>query len=350
MSELNAFEKFVSYLPLLIIFLGITGNTVCFVVFRFFEPFKKIPAMVFLSFVAIADTASLFVWNLNHFLKPNFKIELEYLDRFSCKFFPFLQLFSLQLSSNLLSIMCIDRFITIISTPGSIYSRLPFSTLKTAYIWSGLITVILFFLNFHFLLFNGNYWPIKSQYNITITTFINGTYLNQTQSEVVYDKCFWYTSEFRIYPLWDKINLAVYNFFPFAVMTIFNFLLITKTLMQNKSLKTMKNKNEIKAFLKKRRLTISILSITFAFIIMTMPGTISFGFFFDYFLSIPNGVAIINLIDFFAFLFHSSLFFNCFFTNVKFRKFVFERLLCLKSKKIQSNTNNTQTSEFSVKN
>ncbi|CAF0763077.1 unnamed protein product [Brachionus calyciflorus] len=330
--KLDDFDRFVSYLPLLVIFVGLIGNTTCFFVFRFSKHFKTIPCMVFLSFVAIGDTASLFVWNLNHFLKPNFKIELEYLNGFSCRFFPFLQLFSLQTSSNLLSIMCIDRFFTIISTPGSIYSRLPFSTLKTSYIWSITIIVLLFFLNFHFLIFNGNYQPLKSVINVTFSELLNISYVNKNTQIPIYEKCFWYGPYFRIYPLLDQINLIVYNFIPFTIMFIFNILLISKTLMLNNTIKNMQSKEAIRAIMKKRRLTVSILSITFAFIILTMPSTISFSYFFEYFFSYSKGPSIINLIDSLAFFYHSSLFFNCFFTNIKFRKYVMRNLFGFKKR------------------
>ncbi|CAF0897848.1 unnamed protein product [Brachionus calyciflorus] len=256
---------------------------------RFTKEFKQISSMVFLSFVALTDTASLFVWNLNHYIQPNFNTRIEFLSDFSCKFSIFLQYFSLQATGNLLSIMCVDRFITIMSKPGSIYSRLPFLTVKSSYIWSLLILTILFLLNSHILIFNGNFKPVKNRVNITTSELVNGSLISRIETQVNYDACYWYNPDFRLYPLWDNVNLGVYIFFPFGVMLIFNMLLKTKTLMQNSSVKSTKNKEQIKAMIRKRRLTFSILVITFAFITMTTPGTVMTGFFFFYFYNLPSG-------------------------------------------------------------
>ncbi|CAF0980247.1 unnamed protein product [Brachionus calyciflorus] len=342
MTGLTLFDIIVSYLPLIIIVIGVIGNTSCFYIFRFTKEFKQISSMVFLSFVALTDTASLFVWNLNHYIQPNFNTRIEFLSDFSCKFSIFLQYFSLQATGNLLSIMCVDRFITIMSTPGSIYSRLPFSTVKSSYIWSLIILTILFLLNSHILIFNGNFKPVKNRVNITTSELVNGSLISRIETQVNYDVCYWYNPDFRLYPLWDNVNLGVYIFFPFGVMLIFNMLLITKTLMQNSSVKSTKNKEQIKAMIKKRRLTISILSITFAFIIMTTPVTIMTGFFFFYFYNLPSGLSYLSLADSLGFLFHASLFINCFVTNIKFRNYVLNSLMCGKSKK-QDNVNESKT-------
>lgn len=337
------FSQIVSFLPLIVIFLAITGNTACFFIFRFSKEFKNISSMVFMSFVAIFGTTSLFVWNLNHFLEPNFDIRLEYVNDFTCKFLIFIQYFSLQAIGLLLSVMCVDRFVSIMSTPGSIYSRLPFSTTKSSFIWSFCIIFFLFLLNFHILIFNGNYQHIRGMRNVTTTEIINGTLITRIEMQINYQVCYWYNPDFRLYPTWDHVNLGLYNFFPFTVMLVFNSLLITKTLMLNSSIKSSTNKDQIKSIIKKRRLTISILSITFAYIILTLPVTIMTGFYFYYFFSIPNGMSILSMMDSFAYLFHSTLFINCMATNVKFRRYVINGLLCNKKSKNQVSIANTKT-------
>lgn len=345
-EKLNLFGQIVSYLPLVVIFLAVTGNTASFFIFRFSKEFKNISSMVFMSFVAVFGTTSLFVWNLNHFLKPNFEIQIEYLNDFSCKFFIFLQYLSLQAIGLLLSVMCIDRFVTIMSTPGSIYSRLPFSTVKSSYIWSFSIIIVLILLNFHILIFNGNYKHIRSTKNITSTEFVNGTFISRVDTFIEYQVCYWYNQNFRLYPTWDQVNLGLYNFFPFTVMFIFNILLITKTLMLNSSLKSTTNKEQIKSIIKKRRLTISILAITFAYIILTLPVTIMTGFYFYYFFRIPNGMTFLSMADSLGFLFHSTIFINCMATNIKFRKYVMSRLTRAKGKQKGDSTKKTKTTHY----
>ncbi|RNA14003.1 G-coupled receptor -like protein [Brachionus plicatilis] len=341
--ESALFAQIVSYLPLIVIFLAITGNTACFFIFRFSKEFKNISSMVFLSFVAIFGILSQFIWNLNHFLQPNFDFRIEYVSDFTCKFFMFLQYFSLQAIGILLSIMCVDRFVTIMSTPGSIYSRLPFSTVKSSYIWSLSIIIILFLLNSHILIFNGNYRHVRNTNNITTSEIINGTLVSKVETIIEYQECYWYNADFRLYPTWDHVNLGLYNFFPFTMMLIFNVLLITKTLMLNSSIKSSNNKEQIKSIIKKRRLTISILAITFGYIIMTLPVTIMTSFYFYYFFSLPNGLTYLSMADSFGFLFHATLFFNCIATNIKFRRYVIRALACSRRKKQTESTANSIT-------
>ncbi|RNA17879.1 rhodopsin-like protein [Brachionus plicatilis] len=248
MNSLDLFSNVVSILPLVIIVLGLFGNCTCFLIFRLNRQFSKVPSMVFLSFVAIFDTLSLFEWNLNHFLGPNFGIRLEFQNLFNCKFFVFLQVYSLQVSALLLSIMCIDRYVTISSIPGSIYSRMPFSTVK----------------------------------NSTQTTSFNGSL--QTSFRIIRrkEKCYWYTENFRFYP---TIDHPVFK--------------------QNKEMFGEKKKFEP---------------------IMTLPSSIAFGFFSEKIRKNKGVNFVFSLLDTLAFMFHSTLFFNCFVTNAKFRQYCFESI------------------------
>ncbi len=99
--------------------------------------------MVIFSFICITDTLSLFTWNLDHFLKPNFNIYIETLNEPMCRIFTFLQYTSLQSSAILLSFACIDRYFTVIAIPGSFYQRLPFGTSKLTLIWCATILIAL---------------------------------------------------------------------------------------------------------------------------------------------------------------------------------------------------------------
>lgn len=158
-----------SFIPLVIIGCGLITNTICFFVFRFSDQFKTMSSMVILSFVVILDTLSLFDWNLNHYLQPNFGFSMEYLNLFTCKFVLFIQYFSLQSSAFLLSFVSIDRFVTIRKIPGSIYSRLPFGTVKSAFFWSMGIVLAIFILNMHILILNGYYKdPVIRLRNVTV--------------------------------------------------------------------------------------------------------------------------------------------------------------------------------------
>ena len=94
-------------------------------------------------------------------------------------------------------------------------------------------------------------------------------------------------------------------------MIIFNLLLIKKISfgLNYKNSKLSNRKESVK-----RNIT-SILFITFLFIIMTGPTSIAFGFF-----ETKMSNLILFALDDISFLNNSSLFWTCFFTNLKFKK------------------------------
>ena len=58
----NVMFILVTYYPLVIIALGILGNTSFFIIFHLNKRLKSLSSMVYLSFVVITDTLSLFIW------------------------------------------------------------------------------------------------------------------------------------------------------------------------------------------------------------------------------------------------------------------------------------------------
>jgi hypothetical protein len=176
-------------------------------------------------------------------------------------------------------------------------------------------------LNTHILIFSGIY----KKTNITQETNYyspNGTYIGSNMTTVEINKLFCYKAEFYIItPMWDHANMVVYNFLPFAIMAVFNTLLIIKTIDVGKSSQLNKNQNS-KMTKKRNRLTISLVIITFVFIFATLPATILFGFFLNILSSSAIGHAILIIFDSIMFLQHSSIFFTSFLSNYKFRYIV----------------------------
>ncbi len=116
----------------------------------------------------------------------------ETLNLFLCRTMIFIQYFSLEASAFMLSLVCIDRYVTVLNTPGSIYSRLPFTTPKTAYIWSlGIITVAMI-TNSHILVLNG--W-LDPPYLVNITyldIITNKTLIKQDLVQSDFIHCYEY--------------------------------------------------------------------------------------------------------------------------------------------------------------
>jgi hypothetical protein len=98
----------------------------------------------------------------------------------------FIQYSSLQISAWLLCLLTIDRFVTVMGKPGSIYKKLPFSTSRSAFNWSMGIILIFVLLNGHELFLNG--FPSQPYLvNETVSKLINRTmFINVTISNLVY--------------------------------------------------------------------------------------------------------------------------------------------------------------------
>ena len=282
-----------SYISLIIIILGLIGNTTTFIIFRFNNEMKKIPSMVILSFVCITDTLSLFTWNLNYFTYSNFGFNIEGLNIYTCRIFTFIQYFGLQSSGLLLSLVSIDRYIFVSRLPNSFLSKLPFGTLKSATLWSFSIVSIIGLMNSFILILDRK------------------VILNTVH-------CYHLSNGFIIPIMWEKVHMILYCLIPFILMIIFDVLLIKKTLnLKSNSY----SKNQDKS--KRKNLTFSLLFITFSFIIMILPAQICFTFFLMDFIYDEKLNFILTTFDYLSFFNNCSIFFSCFITNIKFRNIVY---------------------------
>jgi hypothetical protein len=345
-------DHIVYCMPVFIIIFGSVFNTLAFLILKFTKEFKTMSSMIYLSYLVIVDTMSIFLWNLKHFTRPYFNFVLENVNLFTCRFFPFIQYFSLQASGFLLAVLAVDRFVAIRCTPGSFYSKLPFSTAKSAYFWSFGILTVLFILNSHIFILNG--YPNPEQIlNRTVLNSANGTLQNVTETYIYQQpgiNCYRYITGFRLYPQWDSIHMFLYSFIPASVILVFNLLLIQTTLRDKPS--ASKSIDQQKSMKRKRKLTVHLLSITFSFIIFTLPTTIAWGFFSDYTLQKPYGLTLLYMLDNISFLNHSSVFFSSILTNYKFRQKVLYYLrrilsirleLCMSGSTLNENKNKTTT-------
>ncbi len=56
--KLTKIDIILACIPLFVIVVGLTGNTISFIIFRFEKDLKNISSMVYLSFCCITDTLS----------------------------------------------------------------------------------------------------------------------------------------------------------------------------------------------------------------------------------------------------------------------------------------------------
>jgi hypothetical protein len=325
-------EKCLSALPIIMIVIGVTGNSISFFIFRFNKSMNQLSSMVYLSFIVVLNTFSLFVWNLNDFTSPNFRISLEFLSTAHCRILVFIQFFTLQASSFLLSIVSIDRCVQVMSVPGSLASKLPFGHLKPAYVWSIGLTILFALINLHVLIFNG-YYSEPRILNQTSTIYFNGS-LVRNYTEIVrienpVIKCYSYSPSFTLDPFYEYVHLTISSLIPFIIMIISNTILIRKVISakKSKSLASAQN-NGVKG--KRNRLTSSLLTLTFTFIILVMPKAIFWAFINQNVKGKPYRRIIIQTTNFLLFMNQSMTFFICFFTYQKFREIVLDYYKILK--------------------
>lgn len=117
--------------------------------------------------------------------------------------------------------------------------------------------------------------------------------------------------------VWDQVNLVFYNIIPFLVMITFNMLLIVN--LKKKLSKKNNHGQSVTTSPKRPSLTISLIILSFLFLVMTTPGTILFAYFYNGFLSNLDE-SLVFLIDDISFMNHAMLFFISFISNRKFRR------------------------------
>ena len=308
-----------SYFPLVLIFLAIATNSFSFCIFRFNKKIKKMSSMVYLSFVVLIDIFGLFTWNLDNFLQPDFDIRIESVNLITCRIFTFMQFFAVQSSPLLLCFVSIDRFISVSAKPGSCLSHLPFGTIKSAKIWSLLIIISIALINIHLIIFNGFYDSTNLMNNTLILQYNNTLYnLIMTEKITKFNiNCYLYSVNFNITEIWNYVKILFQLIIPGTVMIFFNILLIYKIVLSKKTLKI--NSATAKSYYKKRKITFTLLSISFAYILMIFPGNIYFIFIYQLSDKFDALGAVFDLISFCN---NTSVFFNCFVTNLEFRKVV----------------------------
>lgn len=310
------FDSFTICTPILLIVIGILGNSIIFAVFRFSEKFKYLSCSVFFSFMSITDTIALFLWNLDHFTEPLFNFSIERSNQFMSRLGPFYQFVSLQSSAFLLSVMTIDRYFTVAQRPGSVFNKFPFGTTNSALYWSCGTILVIMLLNSHLLFMPRLYQSITSFSNQSIDSSIQ--YIS-----------FVYITGFNIYPTWETIHLVLYSIFPFFVMSIFNGLLIKNVLWIYIANHKKTIRSNSKALRRKQMITVTLIFISLNHLITTLPASIVFIFLYNYITSvfeIQVAQDFFTLMDDLSFTNHSFRIFLLMLTNSCFRHVVFEFL------------------------
>jgi hypothetical protein len=178
---------------------------------------------------------------LEHYLSNIHGFTLEEYNIPSCKFFVFFGYYTVQTTAWLRIFVCLDRYLSL-----SRLHKTWFSHSKNVLIIIICIVTLIGLFNLHLMIFGCFYTPDGT---IDIDSRLYATF-----------------------PMWDDVNLAVYNCIPLVFMIILNsgsiyhLIRLRRTTVQNSRIQH-------------RSISITLIVTTFFFLIMTLPSGIAFGFF-----------------------------------------------------------------------
>ena len=242
--EIQTASLFVTYYPFTLVVAGTLFNLMTLAVLcrPSFQDTSKRPTLHYMRAIAIFDIVMLYGWNLDHYLYYSHGYTLNRYSIVSCKITSFLNYFAPQVSAWLRVFVCLDRYLSL-----SRLHKTWFSQSKNVLIIIACIVAVFTIFNFHFFLFVCFYESDGS--------FSSGSRL------------------YTVFPLWDNINLGLYNIVPFILMSGFNGGVIYH-LIRLKQTSTVQNSR-----IQHGSISITLVITTFLFLLMTTPATISYGFF-----------------------------------------------------------------------
>jgi hypothetical protein len=281
----------VAYYALFLMITGTILNLLTFIILcrSSFRDTKKQPTIHYMRTIAIFDILMLYGWNLQHYLSVVYGFTLERYSIPSCKFFVFLGYFTAQTTAWLRVFVCLDRYLSLSRLHKTWFSH---SKHVLIIIISIIVTLALF--NLHIMIFGCFY---TSNGIIDINSRL-----------------------YSIFPMWDYVDLAVYNIIPFILMITLNSGAIHHMIHLRRTT-TIQNSR-----IHHRSITITLLSTTFLFLIMTIPANIAFAFFQSILSS-----TILNLADGIMFTYHITSFPLYMITFKEFRQECFTMIKCTKN-------------------
>ncbi|CAF0824254.1 unnamed protein product [Didymodactylos carnosus] len=236
------------------VIIGTLGNCLSILVLLR-QNLRRHVTMRYLIAVSVADTVSLYGWNLNNFYKFTInprQDNLEEISIFHCRAVSFMSFVGLQLSSWCLTAVSLDRCLSLYSMAW----KHSFGKLSRTVYNILALTILCLLLNCHILFKNG--------YRVNNPSC--------TQDCVICYKT--PTDSTYIFPNWERVHLIVYNLFPFIIMSACNTYIIYVTINSSRiKTKSRRSQNQL------RQITVMLISVTFAFILLTLPTCVYFVFF-----------------------------------------------------------------------
>lgn len=283
LSVQTSVSIFVPDLPLILIIVGTTLNSLTLFIFCRppFRDLRKQSAIHYMRVIAVFDILMLYGWNLEHYLSSVYRFTLETYSIGSCKFFLFLGYFTTQTTAWIRVVLCLERFLSL-----RFQHRTCFSKEKT--IKSIIILIISLFclVNLHLIIFGCHY---------TTSGLIDVN-----------------SSLYMIFPMWDYLNLILYNAIPFVLLISINSGSIFLLIRLNQSTSTQNSR------MARKPLSIVSAIMTLLFLVMTLPAGITFSIFKN-----SASPTLLRSVDSCLFIYHTLSFPLYMMTFGKFRRAVY---------------------------
>jgi hypothetical protein len=214
--------------PILFLIIGTISNLISIIIFLR-RDMRKYSSFVYFGILNIVNLALLYITCIRIILEFNFSIDIRDQSLFACKFHVFLTYFLGYISSLLLSMISIDRVISV----ALLRKAKEFCTPKIALVITSCLTLFMFLTTSHFLIFESAY------FNDTIV--ICSPRPNTTYSKFIFHH-------------WTLIDMCMFAFIPFIIMSISSIIILYTVSMQSRKM-NIHNKNEFEVATFRRRST-----------------------------------------------------------------------------------------------
>ncbi|CAF0824586.1 unnamed protein product [Rotaria sordida] len=244
---------------LLLLIVGTIGNILTIIILS--RPnLRRHTTMRYFIAVAIADLCSLYSWNLNLFYKHlinRYQNDLEDASIISCRLVSFIAFVSLQLSSWYLTLVSVDRCLSI----HFLFWRRQLGRVSHSIYIILSVTIIIIFLNIHLLFLNGykisNCIPYGKRTCFKCYACLNDKYY--------------------IFPKWETVHVIVYNLIPLFIMLISAYFMIRRSQSSHRRQRTLSIDGRSNSLSsndrrnKHRQLTCVLISLILLFAFLTTP-------------------------------------------------------------------------------
>ncbi|XP_021368428.1 growth hormone secretagogue receptor type 1-like [Mizuhopecten yessoensis] len=232
-----------------IVCIGTFGNVLSFIIMMRRE-MRQTPTFFYLAALAVADTVVLYLSALKTWIRLITGFELLHISNASCKTFIFTIQFSLHFSAWLIVAVTIERFLAVWfplrANRMCSLSRAKFVTFMIALTFA-LVNVYLF-------------WTAE-------------LLTDPSRPEGSQDICAAYAYKNFVCNVFPWVNLLLYSFLPFVILLVFNSLIVV-SLVRNKGIFSNMTKDDRVARYRHRRLAITLLVISFVWIVTTLPRSV----------------------------------------------------------------------------